>query len=296
MKFILTAIALLTTVASITTAQTEKVKAYLKMVSLGNVEVVKIQLPDLLAEYPDDPGVLLLHAKVLNDPELSLKKHLEIIKNHSESQWADEAYLYVIQYYAAKGDTTKAQYELDNFRKKYGASELLGAATDAVRISELLNCDETRPTDVSAAQAIAANLNKPEEAPKPQDPKPIDVSPSSPVLKNPYSESKEETEKPDVVDEAPVAEDYPEDEDFEEEIDGDSYGLQVGIYSSWDAAKAEKERYRKYRMRSVIRRKEVDGNIMYAVVIGNYETKERAESSKQIVKELCNCNPIVFKK
>ncbi len=296
MKFILTAIALFATVASITAAQTEKVKAYLKMVSLGNVEVVKIQLPDLLAEYPDDPGVLLLHAKVLNDPELSLKKHIEIIKNHSESQWTDEAYLYVIQYYAAKGDTTKAQYELDNFRKKYGASELLAAATDAVRISELLNCNDTKPTDISAAQAIAANFNNPEEAPKPQEPKPVDSSPGTPVLKNPYTETEKKSEKPEVVDEAPVAEDYPEDEDFDEEVDGESYGLQVGIYSSWDAAKAEKERYRKYRMRSVIRRKEVDGNIMYAVVIGNYETKERAESSKQIVKELCNCNPIVFKK
>ncbi len=47
--------------------QSEKIKEYLKMVEEGKVTEVKLALPDLLAEYPNDPGVQFLHASVLED-------------------------------------------------------------------------------------------------------------------------------------------------------------------------------------------------------------------------------------
>jgi len=35
---------------------------------------------------------------------------------------------------------------------------------------------------------------------------------------------------------------------------------------------------------------------MYAVVIGDYPTREKAEAEKSVVQAKCGCNPIIFQK
>jgi tetratricopeptide (TPR) repeat protein len=76
----------------------------------------------------------------------------------------------------------------------------------------------------------------------------------------------------------------------------DTYGLQVGIYSTYESAKKELERFKQMRMQAEVREKKIANETLYAVVIGDYKTKLKAENAKPIVSKQCNCSPIIFEK
>lgn len=82
----------------------------------------------------------------------------------------------------------------------------------------------------------------------------------------------------------------------EEELKSKTYGLQVAVYNSKEAAELEMQKYIKQRMRTEVKTKSVDGSKLYAVVIGNYSSKESAEGARTIVEKQCNCEPMIFEK
>jgi len=213
-------------------------------------------LPDLLVEYPNDPGVKLLLAVVSENAEKAVEIYKEIVQKYPESQWADDAYWRLLQYYAVKGDVDKAEYELNNFRKRYPTSEYLPPATDVVRTA--------RSIANSKLKQIEDNLKK-EEAQQTQQPK------------------KTTTEQPKV-------------EKTESKSGPVTYGLQVGVYSTLETAEAEKEKFLKKRLRTTIEEKTINGQKRYAVVIGNYSSKESAEAAKQIIQQQCECEPVIYEK
>ena len=53
-------------------SQASIVRNRLQSVAMGKIDEVKKELPDLLAEFPDDPGIQFLHASVLEDLNKSL--------------------------------------------------------------------------------------------------------------------------------------------------------------------------------------------------------------------------------
>jgi cell division protein FtsN len=106
------------------------------MVAQGKITEVKSHIPDLLVEYPNDAGVKLLLAVVIDDTHKSIDIYKKLVANHPDSKWADDAYWRVIQYYALKGEINKAKYELNYFRTKYPQSEYILAATEMIRIAD----------------------------------------------------------------------------------------------------------------------------------------------------------------
>jgi RHS repeat-associated protein len=70
----------------------------------------------------------------------------------------------------------------------------------------------------------------------------------------------------------------------------------AAVVDAQAAADAEKQKFTKRRLQAEIRIKIIDGHKMYAVIIGDYISKERAEENKSIVKQICNCEPMLFKK
>lgn len=264
-----------------TEAQTEKVRVYLKMVALGQIEDVKSKLPDLLAEYPSDPGVQLLHAVVIEDAFKAVEKYKTIVRVYPDSEWADDAYWRIVQFYAVVGDTARAQDELSNYRKKYPSSEFLIAASDVVRQAKkhamrggnyAKKVEKTEPTtdyvhpqDITEDKEAEAKIAAAKKAENYND--------------IPH-------EKPTTTTETTTT----------EEDDEAKYGLQVGIYRTYEAAKAERDKFSKLRMLSVVMEKEIDGEPFYAVVIGNYSSRESAETAKHIVHQQCKCSPIIYKK
>jgi len=246
MKSITSILFIIVLVVSGAFGQTEKIKEYLKLVDEGKITEVKLALPDLLAEYPNDPGVQFLHASVLDDASKAVEIYEKIIRTYPQSEYADECYWRIIQFYALKGDVERAQRELDNYKKAFPNSAFITPASDVVR------------TAISIAKLNPSRL----KSQKPED--------SGKV-------STKETTK------------------IEHPKKG-TFGLQVGLYSTIESAKAEVERFKSMQLRADIYTKQIDSITMYAVVIGDYPTREKAESEKSVVQAKCGCNPIIFQK
>lgn len=146
-------------------AQNAIVNEFLQQYSQGRMDEVRTALPDLLVEYPTDPGVKLLLAVVLEDADKALELYKEIVQKNPDSQWADDAYWRLVQYYAVRNDVEKAEFELNNFRKRYPTSEFLISATDVVRTcrsiinlkNKLLKLSEKKSDSVASSKAINNN-------------------------------------------------------------------------------------------------------------------------------------------
>lgn len=376
------------------------VNDYLTLVARGKVQDVKSKLPDLMVEYPNNAGVKLLLAVVLEDASKSVDIYKEIVKNYPDNIWADDAYWRLIQYYAITGDITKAKEELENFRDNYPTSPFLVNSGETVRFAESviksnakLNAktdskSESKKTDageyselkvtpkteeeVKTGPKLVNKLDKfkpktpsLEEVTKEEEKKTIDAkrpnlhlsantdktnneshhdddghhsegvheiddhNDEMVTLKGEVSNDKpEETSLEDEIkirqniskslandkltNEKAVSEKNPLHETpntttltkiegtpidkNEEEVKTKTYGLQVSIYSSQETAELEMKKYLKQRMRTEVKKKMVDGNKMYAVVIGNYSSRESAEGARGIVEQQCNCAPIIFEK
>jgi cell division septation protein DedD len=273
-------------------AQAQKVRDYLRMVAMGKVEEVKKQLPDLLAEYPNDPGVQLLLGVVIDDANLAVEKYKNIVKNYPESEWADDAYWRIVQYYAVIGDTSKAKEELENYRKKYPASEFLIAATDVVRYAISYAKSEKRQID-EVHSSVSKDMKpvEPENKIKKETVKKevVTASESKPKHEIPKKEATKVSVKNSNKDVAIKKTEQPANPN-------EKYGLQVGIYSTKEAADKEVARFKQQRLIAYVMNKDIDGNPMFAVVIGEYSSKESAEQAKKIVQSQCQCEPMIFKK
>ncbi len=81
----------------------------LRKIARGKVEEVKRLLPDLLLEYPNDPGVIFLHGVAANDAMKALPLYEKIVREYPQSQWADDALWRIVQIYAVAGDTAQAR-------------------------------------------------------------------------------------------------------------------------------------------------------------------------------------------
>ncbi len=267
-------------------AQSAKVSTYLKMVAQGKMIEVKSKLPDLIAEYPDDPGVKLLHGVVIEDGSRALEIYKDIVKNYPDSEWADDAYWRVIQYYAVSGDAELAEKELENFRKKYPSSEFLAPATDVVHSAEQILRKKNISREIKDAAA---------------EPETIAENRELPAMAAAYPEKSKKTAEGKASKNAPAGKNgktaEPKSSESKAENDAEArYGLQVGLYSTKEKAAAEKSKFTQMRMRSAVEEKTVNGRVMYAVVVGDYSSRAMAESAKKVVEGQCKCEAIIYKK
>lgn len=143
------------------------INSYLEMVANGKLTEVKSQLPDLMVEYPDDAGVKLLLAVVIDDAYKSLDIYKKIVATYPESEWADDAYWRIVQFYAVKGETNKAQYELNYFRTKYPQSPFIVPAAEVVRMAEGIFRKENSTIKASNENAIGRE-NQPVQKKEPE--------------------------------------------------------------------------------------------------------------------------------
>jgi len=320
MKYLMSIIAaLILFSATESAAQNEQVRLSLKMVALGQEQDVKVQLLDLLAQYPEDPGVMLLHAVVLQDAERALGKYKTIVKIYPSSEWADDASMQIVLFYAMTGDTIMAKRELKNYRNNYPTSQLLRPASDAVRLAvsfARMGKVKTKTLQViPITEPVPVLTELPVEARgmtvTQQTPPVITLSESIPkiepvVNKTSVQVQAKEADDDEIVEVVEIAEDDVVTETIVEvqitepvkkvipEDENTRYGLQVGIYSTYEAAKFEEDKFKKQRMLANIEKKRIDGETMFAVVIGNYSSLESAEAGKIVVQQQCKCLPIVF--
>lgn len=248
------------------------VRNRLKRVALGQADEVRTELPDLLSEFPNDPGVKLLHAVLVDDAARALPLFENIVRDYPQSEWADDAQWRIVQIYALRNDTGRAWQELQEYRKQYPDSEFLLFASELVKNtvgvvppSRKTTVYESKPAISQAAKQPATKKTEPEKAP---ETKPEKTAESKPTTAAP-------ADKP------------------ADKVGTERYALQVGLYSTHQSAEAEVEKFKNARMRTEILEKTVDNEKKYAVVIGSYSSREAAEKAKETVEKYCNCTPFV---
>lgn len=250
-----------------TQADNDKIRYYLQLVAQGKIDDVKRDLPDLLIDYPDDPGIQLLHAVVVADIFKAVQVYERIVENYPKSEFADEAYWRIVQFYAIKGDTTSAQKVLDMYREAFPDSRYLIAAAEAVRTAESISKTSGRTTILK----LPGKKSEPKK-----------------------SEGKEVKSKKYKIIKVPVNK-TPKPAEKKVKKTG-HYGLQVGLYSTEEAALSEVERFRNMRLKADIVIKEINNVQRYAVVIGDYSSREAAQAARNIVQQQCECTPLIFEK
>lgn len=245
-------------------SQSKQVREALRKIASGKTLEAQGMLAELQEAGKDDPAIMYLQAVLTEDAFRAVNIYKKITTDYPKSEWCDDAYWRLVQFYAVKGDTAKALKELDLFKSKFPASEFLSPATDLVGSA------------LSYYRSSAKN-KKPESVAK------VVNSPKENIKTN---EVKHKDDNKNVVETKP--------EKIEKKAK--SYGIQVGIYSSIETAKSETEKFKVQRLRSEIVEKEVNGKKMFAVIIGNYATKESLEKNRTIVEKICNCETIIYEK
>lgn len=271
-------------------AQRDEVNKYLLMVAQGKNQPAKDKILELLAKYPDDPGVKLLHATIIENAYLAMDIYKNIIKDYANSEWADDAQWRIVQFYSIVGDTLQANKELAFMRANYPTSPFLGPANDVVRLALGVAKSEIRQT-MDFNRPVQNNLNQADQKDKKENANQV-IKPAENAVNNQNNNTNKEIEqKIKPKEETPINDNN--NSKIEENV---YYGLQVAIFSDRNTADNEKNKFLSQRMRTQVVEKNIDGQTKYAVVIGHYSSIESAEAAKIIVAQQCKCDPIIYKK
>jgi tetratricopeptide (TPR) repeat protein len=280
------------------------VEQNLQLLGQGKGNQVKTDLIDLMAKYPNEPGIRFLLATISKDHNSAINIYNDIIKNNSDSQWADDCYWRLIQYYAINGDITKAEEYLESMRKTYPTSNLLIVACDVLQtVYQRLPKDEQIK---SYTLAVVPDTAKPTPAtdkiinPVP----PVKEQTTEKTIKSEDNTLQKEIIKPQevkqdttkVLKQTKILAKDEIDEDPPIVTSNEMFGLQVAVYRDLVRAEADQKIYIDKRIRSAIVKKVVNGETMYSIVVGEYSSAERAEKAKKIVEKECNCKPIIVNK
>ena len=226
-----------------------------------------------MAEFPDDPGVQFLHASVLEDMSKSLPMYQRIVKEQPDCEWSDDAQWRIVHYYAMKRDTAKAREEMQNFRSAYSKSELLLTAYDLLR-------------------ATVGGAGRPSKQTIKQENKTEQKTEEKKIIKK---DSVAKNSKITKIDSSLITRGNitnPKNNRTET-----LFTLQVGVFKTKAAAEQEFEDYKAKRMKvNLTDRKMPDGSLRYVVTIGEYSSRKNAEAGVALVKDVCNCTPLIIQK
>ncbi|MBI4429119.1 MAG: SPOR domain-containing protein [Ignavibacteriales bacterium] len=91
----------------------------LEMIERGQVEAVKSELPTLMTNFQNHPGVLYLQGVLTTDGAEAAKIYLSIVDNFPKNEWADDALFKLYQYYYSVGLYKTADQKLAQLKQDY---------------------------------------------------------------------------------------------------------------------------------------------------------------------------------
>ncbi|GJQ20901.1 MAG: hypothetical protein HBSIN02_12560 [Bacteroidia bacterium] len=118
---IFTALIVFTSAAS---AQNERsgepdIQRRLEMIERNQAEAVKAELPTLMTNYQNHPGVLYLQAVLTTNGIEAAKLYQSIVDNFPRSEWADDALYKLHQYYYSIGLYKTGDQKLQQLKQEY---------------------------------------------------------------------------------------------------------------------------------------------------------------------------------
>ena len=91
----------------------------LEMIEKGQAEAVRAELPSLMANYQNNPGVMYLQAVLTTDGAEASKLYQNIVDNFPKSEWGDDALYKLYQYYYSIGLYKTAEQKLAQLKEEY---------------------------------------------------------------------------------------------------------------------------------------------------------------------------------
>ena len=91
----------------------------LELIEKGQAEVVRAELPTLMTNFQNHPGVLYLQGVLTTDGSEAVKIHQSIVDNFPKSEWADDALFKLYQYYYSIGLYKTADQKLEQLKRDY---------------------------------------------------------------------------------------------------------------------------------------------------------------------------------
>jgi hypothetical protein len=105
----------------------------LELIEKGQAEVVRAELPTLMTNFQNHPGVLYLQGVLTTDGAEAAKIYQSIVDNFPKSEWADDALFKLYQYYYSVGLYKTADQKLEQLKRDYPFSTY---ATDQKVVEE----------------------------------------------------------------------------------------------------------------------------------------------------------------
>jgi len=106
----------------------QNIKELNRKLNAGEIDSVRIQLPSLMAKYPENPELLYLSGLVETDGETALLIYRDVISRFPNSAVADDAFLKIVEYLFTKGLYAKTDKYARELIKTYPRSDLIDKA------------------------------------------------------------------------------------------------------------------------------------------------------------------------
>lgn len=95
------------------------VRRRLEMIEKGQGDAVRAELPTLMTNYQNNPGVMYLQAVRTTDGAEAAKIFQNIVDNFPKSEWGDDALYKLYQYYYSIGLYKTAEQKLTQLKNEY---------------------------------------------------------------------------------------------------------------------------------------------------------------------------------
>jgi hypothetical protein len=130
----------------------------LEMIEKGQGEAVRAELPALMTNYQNNPGLMYLQAVLTTDGTEAAKLYQNIVDNFPKSEWGDDALYKLYQYYYSIGLYKTADQKLTQLKEEYPFSAY---ATEQNLVAEEKPTEKEKPADVKpkgTVQKFATNF------------------------------------------------------------------------------------------------------------------------------------------
>jgi tetratricopeptide (TPR) repeat protein len=158
LALILESIILVPSLHSQTSNREPDINHRLEMIEKGQGEAVRAELPALMTNYQNNPGLMYLQAVLTTDGTEAAKLYQNIIDNFPKSEWGDDALFKLYQYYYSIGLYKTADQKLTQLKEEYPFSAY---ATEQNLAAEEKPAVKEKPADVKpkgTVQKFATNF------------------------------------------------------------------------------------------------------------------------------------------
>jgi hypothetical protein len=102
-----------------TSSNEPDIRHRLEMIEKGQIEAVRAELPSLMTNYQNNPGVMYLQAALTSDGAEAAKLYQNIVDNFPKSEWGDDALYKLYQYFYSIGLYKTAEKKLVQLKEEY---------------------------------------------------------------------------------------------------------------------------------------------------------------------------------